>query len=160
MTQSGSDDLEDVFILDGFITNSEISTLLAVGRWVCISGGRTLISWWRHQMETFTRYWPFVQGTHRSPVNFPQKGQWRGALMFSFVCAWTNIWANNGNIGDLRRHRAHYDVTVMLCPLLHVDSGNAGMFASITTVWSMMCANDGLHCNSKVILIHVHITQS
>ena len=25
-------------------------------------------TWWRHQMETFPHYWPFVQGIHRSPV--------------------------------------------------------------------------------------------
>ena len=43
------------------------------------------ISWLRYQMETFTRYWPFVLGIHRSPVNSPHKGQWRGALMFSFI---------------------------------------------------------------------------
>ena len=30
----------------------------------------------------FPRYWPFVQGIHRPPVNSPYKGQWRGALMF------------------------------------------------------------------------------
>ena len=34
--------------------------------------------------KPFSRYWPFVQGIHRSPVNSPHKGQWRGALMFSF----------------------------------------------------------------------------
>ena len=44
-------------------------------------------TWWRHQMETFPRYWPFVRGIHRSPVNSPHKGQWRGALMFSVICA-------------------------------------------------------------------------
>ena len=44
---------------------------------------------------------------------FPHKGQWRGALMFSLICAWINGWVNNGEAGDLRRHRAHYDVTVM-----------------------------------------------
>ena len=26
-------------------------------------------------------------GIHRSPVNFPHKGQWRGALMFILICA-------------------------------------------------------------------------
>ena len=31
----------------------------------------------------FLRYWPFVWGIHRWPVNFPHKGQWRGAL----ICA-------------------------------------------------------------------------
>ena len=62
---------------------------------------------WRH----FPRYWPFVRGIHRSPVNSPQKGQWRGALMFFFICVWINGWVNNHEAGDLRRHRAHYDVS-------------------------------------------------
>ena len=64
---------------------------------------------WKH----FPRYWPFVRGIHRSPVNSPHKGQWRGALMFSLICTRINGWVNNGEAGDLRRHRAHYDVTVM-----------------------------------------------
>ena len=59
------------------------------------------------------RYWPFVRGIHRSPVNSPYKGQWRGALVFSLICARINDWVNNREAGDLRRHRAHYDVTVM-----------------------------------------------
>ena len=59
------------------------------------------------------RYWPFVRGIHRSTVNSPHKGQWRGALMFSLICARINGWVNNGEAGDLRRHRAHCDVIVM-----------------------------------------------
>ena len=59
------------------------------------------------------RYWPFVQGIHRSPVNSPHKGQWHGALMFHLICTWINGWVNNREAGDLRRHRAHYDVTIM-----------------------------------------------
>ena len=65
------------------------------------------------KLKQFPRYWPFVRGIHRSPVNSPHKGQWRGALMFSLVCAWTNGWTNNQNTGDLRRHCVHYDVTAM-----------------------------------------------
>ena len=61
----------------------------------------------------FPRYWPFVRGIHRSPVNSPHKGQWRRALMLSLICAWINGWVNNRDAGDLRRHRAPYDVTVM-----------------------------------------------
>ena len=61
----------------------------------------------------FLRYWPFVWGIHRSPVNSPHKGQWRGALMFSLICAWINGWVNNRESADLRRHGAHYDVIVM-----------------------------------------------
>ena len=38
---------------------------------------------WKH----FPRYWPFVEGIHRSPVNSPHKGQWRGAMTFSLICA-------------------------------------------------------------------------
>ena len=57
----------------------------------------------------FSRYWSFVWGFHRSPVNSPHKAQWRGGLMFSLICA----WVNNREAGDLRRHHAHYDVTVI-----------------------------------------------
>ena len=64
---------------------------------------------WKH----LPRYWPFVRGIHRSPVNFPHKGQWSGALKFSLICAWINTWVNNCEAGDLRRHRARYDVIVM-----------------------------------------------
>ena len=64
---------------------------------------------WRHAMEThddvikwkhFPRYWPFVRGIHRPPVNSPHKGQWRGALMLSLICAWMNGWVNNREAGD------------------------------------------------------------
>ena len=65
---------------------------------------------WKH----FPRNWPFVRGIHRSTVNYPLKGQWRGALMFSLICVWINDWVNNREAGDLRRYRAHFDVTVML----------------------------------------------
>ena len=34
--------------------------------------------------------------------------------MFPLICAWINGWVNNGEAGDLRRHRNHYDITVML----------------------------------------------
>ena len=66
-------------------------------------------TWWRHQMETFPRYWPFV----RESVDFPHRGQWRRALMYSLICARANGWVNNRDAVDKRRHHAHYDVTVM-----------------------------------------------
>ena len=63
----------------------------------------------------FPRYWPFVRGIHRSPVNSPHKGQWRGPLMFCFfICVWMNDWINYREAGDLRRYRAHSDVIVMI----------------------------------------------
>ena len=51
---------------------------------------------WKH----FPRYWPFVRGIHRSPVNSSHKGQWRGALMFSLICTWINDWVSNSEAGD------------------------------------------------------------
>ena len=64
--------------------------------------------------KDFPRHWPFMRGIHGSPVNSPHKGQWRGTLMFSLICVWINGWVNNGEAVDLRRHRAHFDVTAML----------------------------------------------
>ena len=78
--------------------------------------------WWNHSADIlhnhdnvikwkhFPRCWPYVRGIHRSPVNSPHKGQWRGALMFSLICAWIKYWVNNREAGDFRRHRIHYDV--------------------------------------------------
>ena len=63
---------------------------------------------WKH----LPRYWPFVWGIHRSQA----KVQWRGALMFTLICARINGWVNYREAGDLRRHRAHYGVTVMTYP--------------------------------------------
>ena len=79
---------------------------------VC-NGAFLMLPWWRRQMKYFPRYWPFLPGIRRPPVNSPHKGQWRGALMFSLICAWTNGWVNIRDAGDLRRHRPHYEVTVM-----------------------------------------------
>ena len=64
---------------------------------------------WKH----FLRYWPFVREIHRSSVNSLHKAQWHEALMFSLICTWITRLANNRGDGDLRRHCAHYDITVM-----------------------------------------------
>ena len=71
---------------------------------------------WKH----FPHYWPVVRGIHRSPVNSPHKGQWRGALILPLICVWINGWVNNHEAGDWRRYPAHYDVTVMLLPFCPV----------------------------------------
>ena len=94
---------------------NELSLLIAssLSRWLH-SNDREMpvkIQWWRHQMETFSALLAFVRGIHRSTVNSQHKGQWRGALMFSLICAWINSWVNNREAGDLR---CHYGVIVML----------------------------------------------
>ena len=96
----------------------------------------------------FPRYWPFVRGIHRSPVNSPHKGQWRGALVFSLICVRINGWVNNGEAGDLRRYRAHYDVTVMLwfcnvCDYLslccHMVSSQLGNTQRVSECINLIC---------------------
>ena len=94
-------------------------------------GDRTL--WWRHQMEAFPRYWPFVRGIHWFLVNSPYKGQWRGALMFTLICSWINGWVNNREAGDLRCHHAHYDIIVRFLGI----SGGAGYQPS--AIWLYIC---------------------
>ena len=50
-----------------------------------------------------------------SPVTgeFPSQRPVMRSLMFSLIRAWTNGRVNNRDAGDLRHHRAHYDVIVM-----------------------------------------------
>ena len=82
-------------------------------------------------MEIFFALLAICAGNSPVPGEFPpHKGQWRGALMFSLICVWINGLVNNGEAGDLRRYRTHYDLTVMaswrhhdtetLCALLHL----------------------------------------
>ena len=93
--------------------NKQCPTLYPM--YIVVVHSRNDVIKWKH----FPRCWPFVTGIHRSPVDSPHKGQWRGALMFSWICAWINRWVNNGEAGDLRRYRAHYDVIVTCCTFIH-----------------------------------------
>ena len=77
-----------------------------------------MITWWRHQMETFSALLAICAGNSSALVHFPHKGQWRGALMISLISAWINGLVINRVAGDLRRHRAHYDITVMVYCLM------------------------------------------
>ena len=78
-----------------------------------IIAGNDIINW-----NYFPCYWPFVRGIQRSTVDSPHKGQWRGALMLTLICA----WAKNRDVGDLKRHRGHYDVTVLIIITLPADA--------------------------------------
>ena len=60
-------------------------------------------------METCSALLAICAGN--SPVNSSHKGKGRTALMFPLICAWINNCANNREAGDLRHHRAHFDVT-------------------------------------------------
>ena len=61
----------------------------------------------------FPYFWNFVWGIHRWPVISRTKASDAEIWCFPLICVWNNNWVNTGDAGDLRRHRAHYDVTVM-----------------------------------------------
>ena len=98
------------------------SVMLHSGTISLVPGSHDDVIKWKH----FPRYLPFVRGIHRSPVNSLHRGQLRGALVFSFICVWINGWVNNGDAGELRRHRAHYEVTIMTNPDSKVHRATMG----------------------------------
>ena len=83
---------------------------ITMPKWADLKGYHDDVIKWKH----FPHNWPFVQGIHRSLVNSLHKGQWRGALIFSLICASINGWVNNGDTGNLRYHCTHYDVIVII----------------------------------------------
>ena len=66
-----------------------------------------------HQMETFSALLSLCAGNSPVTGEFPEQKLW----CFSLICAWINAWENNREAGNLRRHHAHYDVTVMCSTL-------------------------------------------
>ena len=65
------------------VESYRIGTILACGSVsISITPHDDVIKW-----KHFPRHWTFVRGIHRSPVNSPHKGHWRGALLFSLICA-------------------------------------------------------------------------
>ena len=71
-------------------------------------------TWWRHQMKTFSALLAICAVNSPVPGEFPaEKGKWQGVLMLSLICTRINGWVNSGEAGDLRSHRAHYEVIVM-----------------------------------------------
>ena len=69
-----------------------------IARKILIFNLGNVIKW-----KYFPCYRPFVRGIHRSPVDSPHRG----------CDAELRCWANARDAGDLRRHGAHCDVTVM-----------------------------------------------
>ena len=63
-------------------------------------------------METFSALLAICAGNSSVTGEFPAQGPVTRSLDV-LICTWINDWVNNGEAGDLKRHRAHYDVTVM-----------------------------------------------
>ena len=80
----------------------------------CILIQISLRPWWRHQMETFSAL--LVLCERNPPVTgvFPSQRPVTRSFGVFFDVRMNNGWANNWDVDDLRRHRTHYDVTVIL----------------------------------------------
>ena len=86
------------------------SCMFGIQLHACISH----VAWWRHQMETFSASLALCAGNSPVTSEFPaQRPVTRSFDVFSYICTWINRWVNNGETGNLRRYRAHYDVKVM-----------------------------------------------
>ena len=119
---------------------------------ICLPHHDDVIKWKR-----FPRYWPFVSGIHRSPVDSHHKGQWHGALMFSLICPWTNGWANIRDGGDLRRHCAHYDVTVMTAQTTFIYIKDPGDCCIISdSLRPILNSNHTKSCTFKTLMAFVN----
>ena len=75
-------------------------------------------AWWRHQMEIFSALPGHLCGEFTGHRWFPRTKASDAELgCFLSSAPWINDWVNNREAGDLRRHRAHHDVIVMLINL-------------------------------------------
>ena len=87
---------------------------------------------WKH----FPRYWPFVGGIHRSPVDLRLN----------------NGWVNDRDSGNLRRHRAIFDVPVMKS--LSKPLGSRYIFHLQHNLWLATTCFDMMSKMNKSTWIH------
>ena len=75
--------------------------------------GHGLVTWWRHQMETSSPLLSFCPENSPVTVEFPAQKPvtWSFGVFFD-LCLNKGL-INYRDAGDLRRHGAHYDVTVI-----------------------------------------------
>ena len=72
-----------------------------------------LVTWWRHQMETFSALLALCAGNSLVTGEFPAQRPVTRSFDVFFDLRLNKRWVNNHEAGDLRRHRVHCDVTVM-----------------------------------------------
>ena len=65
-------------------------------------------------METFSALLILCAGNSPVTGEFPAQRPVTRSFDVFFDLAWVKNWADNRDAGDLRRHRAHYDVIVII----------------------------------------------
>ena len=106
-------------VYTSFVWSKTTFTKYCLTQWISNLPGSFKIHWVRHYLEHddvikwkhFPRYWPFVRGIHRLPVNSPHKGQGRGALMFSLICAGVGGAVRFLVVGTIGQGKDHHGVS-------------------------------------------------
>ena len=81
---------------------------------------------------------------HQMPVN--------RSLRFSLICAWIKGWVSNHEAGDMRRHHAHYDVTVLIQKVDVIPSCLSSVLLHChqqTTKWVLSKIFNALHTTQR-----------
>ena len=65
-------------------------------------------------MKTFSALLAICAGNSPVTGEFPAQRSVTQSFDVFFDLHWINDWVNNGEAGDLRRHRPHYDAIVMV----------------------------------------------
>ena len=100
------------------------------------------VTWWRHQMEAFSALLAICAGNSPVPGEFPAQRPVTRSFDVFFDLRPNNGWVNNCEAGDLRRHRAHYDVIVM------INDADSGLLP--TGCWAIISIN----VDFSLIILH------
>ena len=91
----------------------------------------------------FPFYWPFVRGIYRVIPLTKASDAEHWCFLWS---ALTNDWANTRDAEDLRRHRAHCDMNVII-------NGPAGLYYQ----WRVIQSNIAIFQNQSFDTQHTHL---
>ena len=95
--------------IDLRIANSHTSKISS-----CCNSHACISTWWRHQMEIFSVSLALCAGNSSVTGEFSWQRPMTRSFDVFFYPRLNKRWVHNQDAGDFRRHRAHYDVSVMI----------------------------------------------
>ena len=109
------------------IIQDNYSLVLARDRWI--------YTWWRHQMEIFSTLLAFGVGNSQGTGEFPAQRPVTRSFDVSFDLRLNTRLCKQSWGWWLRRHRAHYDVTVMTWVNLTTHTNDHDIVSSSDQYW-------------------------
>ena len=108
-------------------------------------------------MEIFSASQALCAGNSPVTGEFPSLRPATRSFMFSFICAWINGWVNNREAGDLRRHRALYDIIVMK----HLETHGCLVSTVATDAQVLKHSSMNIHSVGEIcIVLHQFLTET